>query len=95
MSEIKENEQSVIADVMPRLSIPAWDGLTDYRPPIFDKYKFNFKDKDPRSPGAIYEASLNYAREIVNDPRNSAWVERRKITDAFEMGVEYAKRFLI
>ena len=26
--------------VMPRLSVSEWDGLTDYRPPIFEQYDF-------------------------------------------------------
>ncbi len=40
-------------------------------------------------------AGLNYAREIVGDPSNKLWVERRKLTDAFEIGIEYAKRYLL
>ena len=82
--------------------IPEWEGLTDYRPPIFNEYDFDFsleKNGDPYvSPEAdkekaIHLAGLNYARDIIKDPSNSKWVERRKLTDAFEMGIEYAKRF--
>ena len=80
--------------VMPRLSVPEWDGLTDYRPPIFEQYEFQLEGQDPKTNKGIYIAGLSYAREIVGDPHNSKWVERRKLTDAFEMGIEYAKRFL-
>jgi hypothetical protein len=83
-----------VGAVMPRFSIPEWDGLTDYRPPIFNKYEFNLEGEDPKTDKGIYCSGLNYAREIVGDPSNSKWVERRKLTDAFEMGIEYAKRFL-
>lgn len=80
--------------VMPRLSVPEWDGITDYRPLIFEQYEFQLEEQDPKTDKGIYIAGLNYAREIVGDPHNSKWVERRKLTDAFEMGIEYAKRFL-
>lgn len=80
--------------VMPRLSIPEWNGITDYRPPIFEKYEFQLEGESPKTDKGIYYAGLNYAREIVGDPNNSKWLERRKLTDAFKMGIEYAKRFL-
>jgi hypothetical protein len=82
--------------------IPQWKGLTDYRPPIFEEYEFDFSlegnktesYKTPPDDKAQRLAGLNYAREVVKDPCNSKWVERRKLTDAFDMGVEYAKRYL-
>ena len=79
---------------MKRQHIPEWDGCTDYRTPIFEEYEFNLDGYDPKTSNGIYSAGLNYAREIVGDNHNSKWVERRKLTDAFEMGIEYAKRYL-
>jgi len=90
----KELKQpSCLGGVMPRRIIPEWDGLTDYRPPIFEKYVFKFEG-DPTDEKNIRWAGLEYAGEIVGDPCNSKWVERRKLTDAFQMGIEYAKRYL-
>ena len=84
---------------MKREEVPEWDGLTDYRPPVFKEYEFNFKfgktpNNDPKSESCQWIASLNYAREIAGNPSNDLWVERRKLSDAFQMGIEYAKRFL-
>ncbi len=66
------------------------------------EYEFNFKvnedskiELDPKTTKGIMIAGLNYAREIVGDPSNKLWVERRKLTDAFEIGIEYAKRYLL
>lgn len=85
---------------MKRQEVPEWDGITDYRPPVFEDYEFDFrihendKANDPKSKLGSDMAALNYAREIVGDPSNSKWVERRKLSDAFKMGVEFAKRHL-
>lgn len=84
---------------MKRQKIDLWDGITDYRPPIFEEYEFNFKTGskyyDPKTWQGIDSAALNYASEIVGNPSNALWVERRKLTDSFRMGIEYAKRYLI
>lgn len=87
---------------MKRQEIPEWDGITDYRPPVFEEYEFKFfindpEDKavyDPRTKVGARVAANHYASEIVGDPSNSKWLERRKLTDAFEMGIEYARRYL-
>ena len=94
LSNEAENPALNKGAVMPRLSIPEWDGITDYRPPIFEQYEFLLDGESPKTDKGIYCAGLNYAREIVGNPNNSKWIERRKLTDAFEMGIEYAKRFL-
>jgi hypothetical protein len=78
---------------MKRRIIPEWDGFTDYRSPVFEEYKFRLVG-DPKDEGTIRFAALEYADEIVGDPSNDKWVERRKLTDAFNMGIEYAKRHL-
>ena len=80
--------------------IPEWNGITDYRTPVFEDYEFNFKMNEqsepfePKSRSGIDIASLNYAREVVDDPNNNKWIERRKLSDAFKMGIEFAKRHL-
>jgi hypothetical protein len=85
---------------MKRQEVPEWDRITDYRPPVFEEYEFDFKMHeesepfDPKSSRGIDIASLNYAREIVGDPHNDKWLERRKLSDAFKMGIEFAKRHL-
>jgi len=88
---------------MKRQEIPEWDGIIEYRSPVFEEYEFDLEiakgggktfDMDPTTRDGISFAALNYAREIVGDPDNSKWLERRKLTDAFKMGVEYAKRYL-
>ena len=94
LSNEAENPALNKGAVMPRLSIPEWDGITDYRPPIFEQYEFQLDGESPKTDKGIYCAGLNYAREIVGNPNNSKWIERRKLTDAVEMGIEYAKRFL-
>ena len=84
---------------MKRQKIDLWDNITDYRPPVFEEYEFNFKEGrkeyEPKTWQGIDVAGLNYAREIVGDHSNSCWVDRRKLTDSFKMGIEYAKRYLI
>ena len=94
LSNEAENPALNKGAVMPRLSIPDWDGITDYRPPIFEQYEFQLDGESPKTDKGIYCAGLNYAREIVGNPNNSKWLERRKLTDAFKMGIEYSKRFL-
>lgn len=86
---------------MKRQLIPEWDGITDYRSPEFSEYDFIFKihehdneNRDPETVVAINLAALNYASEIVGDPSNSKWLERRKLVDAFKMGIKYAERYL-
>ncbi len=53
---------------MKRQNIELWDGLTEYRPPIFNEYEFNFKvnedskiELDPKTTKGIMIAvgSLN------------------------------------
>jgi hypothetical protein len=89
--------------MMKRKEIPEWEHITDYRPFEEKSYEFDFSLGNDRDGTAPFEptdirgeklAALNYAREIVIDPCNSKWLERRKLTDAFQMGVEYAKRYL-
>ena len=85
---------------MKRQEIPEWHDITEYRTPVFEQYEFDFKMHenaepfDPKSRRGIDVASLNYAREIVGDPNNDKWLERRKLSDAFKMGIEFAKRHL-
>lgn len=86
---------------MKRKEIPEWDGITEYRPPIFEEYEFNFivsehyYEPEKTSLEQLTDiAALNYAREIIHDPSNDLWLERRKLTDAFKMGIEFAKRHL-
>ena len=86
---------------MKKQEIPEWEGITDYRPPVFKDYEFNFNvsehysEPEKTSIEQLTDiAALNYAREIVGDPSNDLWLERRKLTDAFKMGIEFAKRHL-
>jgi len=89
--------------MMKRKEIPEWEHITDYRPFEESTYDFDFSLGNYRDGTIPYKptdikgqklAGLNYAREIVEDPSNSKWLERRKLCDAFDMGVEYAKRYL-
>lgn len=92
--ELKTLRQGAVSTrLLEQQTIPEWDGITDYRPPIFEKYEF-ILDGDPQEDRVIRWAALQYAGEIVGDPANSKWLERRKLTDAFQMGIEYAKRYL-
>ncbi len=86
---------------MKRQEIPEWDGITEYRPPIFEEYEFNFNvsehyyEPQKTSIQQLTDiAALNYARDVVVDPSNDLWLERRKLSDAFKMGIEFAKRHL-
>lgn len=81
--------------------IPEWEHITDYRPFVKEAYLFDFKPLGSREEDfRAYEksvqdtVSLNYANEVVNNPCNSKWLERRKISEAFKMGIEFSNRFL-
>ena len=81
--------------------IPEWENITDYRPFIKEGYVFNFKSiGSGEEVLKAYDKSVqdtvshNYANEVVNDPCNSKWIERRKISEAFKMGIEFSNRFL-
>ena len=78
LSNEAENPALNKGAVMPRLSIPEWDGITDYRPPIFEQYEFQLDGESPKTDKGIYCAGLNYAREIDGNPNNRKCVERRK-----------------
>lgn len=81
--------------------IPEWEYITDYRPFIKKAYVFDFKPmgSGEENLNAIEKSvqdtvAHNYANEVVDDPCNSRWIERRKISEAFKMGIEFSNRFL-
>lgn len=59
--ETTENPALNKGAVMPRLSIPEWEGLTEYRPPIFEQYEFQLEGENPKTDKGIFCAGGSFS----------------------------------